>query len=69
MNKSNNKKIRSFDELPIVMDVIDLAKALSISRVSAYELIHSDAGPHSKKIGRRIKISRLEFERWLQEQK
>ena len=39
--ESNMKTITSFDELPLVLHVKDLAEALSISKNTAYALVRS----------------------------
>ncbi len=54
-------------ELPLVMRVADVQRALMISRLKAYELVHQ-AGFPAVRIGRAIRIPRDAFIRWLHEQ-
>jgi len=45
MNKSSYK---TYDDLPLMLSVPDVAKVLGISRAGAYELAHSRAFPTMK---------------------
>lgn len=56
---------RSFDDLPLIMEVSDIASVMGISRVSAYELVHTDGFPVLT-VGRRLKVSKTAFEKWLE---
>ena len=51
----------------LAFSVSDLIRILSISRATAYTLIHSDGFP-TLKVGSRILIPRAGLERWLAEQ-
>jgi len=53
-------------ELPLVMRVEDVQRALLISRLKAYELVHQRGFP-ALRIGRAIRIPRDAFLRWLRE--
>lgn len=55
----------SFDELPLVLTVSDVAEVMGISRVGAYELARSRGFP-SIRIGRRITVPKTEFIKWLE---
>ncbi|MGG4498004.1 helix-turn-helix domain-containing protein [Brevibacillus reuszeri] len=59
------EKAISKDDLPDVLEVQDIQRFLSIGRVQAYELVNSGAF-HVVKIGRRIKVSKDVFIRWLE---
>ena len=54
----------SVEELPLVLRVEDLSRALGIGRNTAYELVRS--GPiRSIRIGRQLRIPRDELQRFL----
>ena len=38
---SENKRLNNYDELPLVLDVADIQRIMGISRVTAYELVHT----------------------------
>lgn len=57
----------SYDELPLMLSVPDLCRALGISRAGAYELVRSQGFPHVK-IGSRIVIPKNKFIAWIEEQ-
>jgi excisionase family DNA binding protein len=54
-------------ELPLVMRVEDVQRALLISRLKAYELVHQQGFP-TMRIGRSIRVPRDAFLRWLEAQ-
>lgn len=62
-----NSVIKEFSELGLVLSVEDVSNILQISRVSAYELIHTEGFPVLY-VGRRIKIPRSAFANWLDRQ-
>ena len=66
MSKSNTEAT-SFDELPLVLNVSDVASIMAISKVSAYELVKSNGFPVVR-VGRRIKIPKAAFVEWLNDQ-
>mgnify|MGYP003199460950 CR=1 FL=1 len=37
---SNKKRLNSYEDLPLVLDVADIQQIMGISRASAYELVH-----------------------------
>ena len=49
---------------PDLLDVKDVQNILQIGRRQAYELVNSNVF-HSVRIGRRIKISKQSFLKWL----
>ena len=63
MSKKNTIA-KSFDDLPLILDVSDISSVMQISRVSAYELVHTDNFPVIT-CGRRLKISKKAFAEWL----
>lgn len=38
---NGNKKLKSYDGLLLVLDEADIQRVMGISRVSAYELVHT----------------------------
>jgi len=57
----------SYDDLPIVMSVPDVAKALGIAVATAYELSRREDFP-AFKIGSRIMVTKGKFIEWLSAQ-
>lgn len=60
-------QVKSLEELPPVMTVADVQKALGISRASAYSLVKSKNFPSARITDRRICILRRKFWNWLEE--
>ena len=60
----NQKQYHSLEELPLMMNMTDVAAVLGISRAGAYKLAHSADFP-AFQIGRRIVVSREKFLDWL----
>lgn len=58
---------KSFDELPIMLSVNQLANVLGISRTSSYDLVRSNGFP-SITIGSRIVVPKDELMIWIQNQ-
>ena len=63
----NQKQYRSLEELPLMMNMTDVAAVLGISRAGAYKRAHSADFP-SFQIGKRIVVSREKFLEWLDRQ-
>ena len=63
----NQKQYHSLEELPLMMNMADVAAVLGISRAGAYKLAHSADFP-SIQIGKRIVVSREKFLEWLDRQ-
>ena len=61
-----SKIYTSYDELPIMLSVPQLAVVLNISRSGAYALVRSDGFP-SLKIGSRIVIPKDKLQDWINE--
>ena len=61
-----NKIYTSYDELPIMLSVPQLAAVLNISRSSAYALVRSEGFP-ALKIGSRIVVPKDKLLCWINE--
>ena len=57
---------KSYDELPLMLSVLDVAAVLGISRAGAYELVKSHGFP-SLNVGSRIIIPKDKFISWIDE--
>ena len=58
---------KSFDELPMMLSVSQVAKVLGISRTRSYELVNEKGFPKIK-IGTRIVVPKDEFMLWIQKE-
>ena len=58
---------KSYDELPLMLSVPEVATVLGISRAGAYELVRSDGFP-ALKIGSRIVVPKEKFIEWVNAQ-
>nr|WP_173023473.1 MULTISPECIES: helix-turn-helix domain-containing protein [unclassified Pseudoflavonifractor] len=56
-----------FESFPDVMKVMDVAKALGVSRNTAYEFVHSKGFP-AINVGKQIRVSKLALIAWIDEQ-
>ena len=54
----------SYEELPLMLSVPEMAAVLGISRAGAYELARTEGFP-ALKIGTRIVIPKDEFREWI----
>ena len=63
----NQKQCHSLEELPLMMNMADVAAVLGISRAGAYKLAHDRHFP-AFQIGRRVIVSREKFLDWLNRQ-
>ena len=61
---SENKRLNNYDELPLVLDVADIQRIMGISRVTAYELVHTRGVP-AVRSGRLSKVSKIGFFEWM----
>ncbi len=61
---SNKKRLNSYEDLPLVLDVADIQQIMGISRASAYELVHTPGFPAFRS-GRLIKVSKTAFFEWM----
>ena len=57
---------KSYDEIPLMLSVPEVASVLGISRAGAYELVRSDDFP-ALKIGSRIVVPKEKFIEWVDE--
>ena len=55
---------KSYDDLPLMLSVPEVATVLGISRAGAYELVHSSGFP-SMKIGSRIVTPKDKLLAWI----
>ena len=64
--KGYMKKVqfRSYEELPLMLSVPEMAAALGISRAGAYELVRTEGFP-ALKTGSRIVIPKDELQEWV----
>lgn len=60
----NECTYKSFDELPLMLNVVQVAAVLGISRAGAYELVHSEGFP-ALKIGNRIVVPKDKLQEWI----
>ena len=63
----NQKQYYSLEELPLMMNMSDVAAVIGISRAGAYKLAHSADFP-AFQIGKRIVVSSEKFLEWLDRQ-
>ena len=61
-----NKIYTSYNELPIMLSVPQLASVLRISRSCAYALVRSEGFP-ALKIGSRIVVPKDKLQNWINE--
>ena len=61
------KVYKSYEELPLMPTVPDVASVLGVSRAGAYELVHRKGFPLLK-VGSRIVIPRDKFLLWIDRQ-
>ena len=63
----NECTYKNYDELPLMLNVVQVASVLGISRAGAYELVHSEGFP-ALKIGRcacRIVVPKDKLREWI----
>lgn len=56
---------KSYDELPLIIGVEDLAEVLNIGRNAAYSMVRR-GDVHSLKIGKQIRISKVDLIAYLE---
>ncbi len=61
----DSRKLKDYDDLPLVLDVADIQRIMGISRVGAYGLVHTPGFP-SFRSGRLIKVSKRAFFDWME---
>lgn len=57
---------KSYDELPLMLSVQEIAIVLGISKTSAYELVRSKGFPVLK-IGSRLVVPKEKFREWVEQ--
>ncbi len=57
-------KYKSYEELPLMLSVPEVAAVLGISQAGAYELVRTDGFP-SLKVGSRIVVPKEKFIEWI----
>lgn len=60
----NECTYKNYDELPLMLNVVQVAAVLGISRAGAYELVHSEGFP-ALKIGSRIVVPKGRLREWI----
>lgn len=60
----NECTYKNYDELPLTLNVVQVAAVLGISRAGAYELVHSVGFP-TLKIGSRIVVPKDKLREWI----
>lgn len=59
-------KYKSYEELPLMLSVPEVAAVLGLSQAGAYELVRTDGFP-SLKVGSRIVVPKEKFIEWIDE--
>ena len=59
-------KYKSYEELPLMLSVPEVAAVLGISQAGAYELVRTDGFP-ALKVGSRIVVPKEKFIEWINE--
>ena len=62
----NECAYKNYDELPLMLNVVQVASVLGFSRAGAYELVHSEGFP-ALKIGSRIVVPKEKFIAWVEQ--
>jgi len=60
----NECTYKNYGELPLMLNVVQVAAVLGISRAGAYELVHSEGFP-ALKIGSRIVVPKDRLREWI----
>lgn len=60
----NECTYKNYDELPLMLNVVQVAAVLGISRAGAYELVHGEEFP-ALKIGSRIVVPEDKLREWI----
>jgi len=62
-----DSKFKSYNDLPLTLNALDVAEVLGISRAAAFELVRSRGFPRMN-VGKRILIPKDAFLEWIREQ-
>ena len=60
----NESTYKNYDELPLMLNIVQAAAVLGISRAGAYELVQSE-GVLALKIGCRIVVPKDKLREWI----
>ena len=60
----DGKRLKDYNDLPLVLDVRHIQNIMGISRAGAYELVHTPGFPAFRS-GRLIKVSKKAFFDWM----
>lgn len=60
----NECTYKNYDELPLMLNVVQVAAVLGISRAGAYKLVHSEGFP-ALEIGSRIVVPKDRLREWI----
>ena len=60
----NESTYKNYDELSLMLNVVQVAGVLGISRAGAYELVHGEEFP-ALKIGSRIVVPKDRLREWI----
>ena len=60
----NESTYKNYDELSLMLNVVQVAGVLGISRAGAYELVHSEGFP-ALKIGSRVVVPKDKLREWI----
>lgn len=61
----DNRRLKDYDDLPLVLDVRHIQCIMGISRTGAYELVHRPGFPAFRS-GRLIKVRKKAFFEWME---
>ena len=61
---NDKKRLNSYEDLPLVLDVADIQRIMGISRASAYELVHPPAFRRSAGAGLSRSVKLLSLNGW-----
>ena len=61
---NDKKRLNSYEDLPLVLDVADIQRIMGISRASAYELVHTPAFRRSAGAGLSKSAKLLSLNGW-----
>ena len=61
----DSRRLKDYDDLPLVLDVRHIQCIMGISRTGAYELVHRPGFPAFRS-GRLIKVSKKAFFEWME---
>ena len=63
--KMTKNTYKSYEELPLMLSVLDVAALFGISRTHAYDLVHTEGFPRLE-IGSRIVIPKEDLMKWIE---